>query len=105
MWKLRGKRSIYQTTTLRKIRRVTSYRGGRSVFTFSLFVCGCRDGRVYATDDYIYQNFSLIRFVASSTSRTQGEDDNDGAAKEKVSRDAESTAPSDLSEQPCLADQ
>ncbi len=104
MWKLRRKRSIYQTTTLRKIRRGTSYRGGKSVFTFSLFVCGCRDGRVYATDDYIYQNFSLSRFVASSTSRTQSEDDHDEAAKGKVSRDAESTALSDSSEQPYLDD-
>ncbi len=105
MWNLRKKRSIYQTTILRKIRRVTSYRSGKSVFIFSLFVGGCRDGRVYATDDDVYQNFSLSRFVASSTSRAQGEGDHDGAATGKVSRDAESTAPSDLSEQPCLADQ
>ncbi len=104
MWNLRRKRIIYQTTILRKIRRVTSYRSGKSEFVFSLFACACRDGRVYASDDYFYQNFNLSRFVASSTSRAQGEDDPDGAAKGKVSRDAESTALSDSSEQPYLAD-
>ncbi len=98
------KRIIYQTTILRKIRRVTSYRSGKSVFIFSFFVCGCRDGRVYTTDDYIYQNFSLSQFVVSSTSKTQGEDDHDGAATEKVCRDAEFTTLSDSSEQPYLAD-
>ncbi len=103
-WNLRKKRSTYQTNTLRKVRRVTSYRNSKSAFIFSFFVCGCRDGRVYATDDYVYQNFSLSRFVVSSTSRTQGEDDHDGAAKGKVSLDAESTALSDSSEQPYLAD-
>ncbi len=104
MWILRKKRSIYQTNTLRKIRRVISYLSGKSVFIFSFFVFGCRDERVYATDDYVYQNFSLSRFVVSSTSRTQVKDDHDGAAKGKVSRDAESTALSDSSEQPYLAD-
>ncbi len=91
-------------TTLRKIRRVTSYRNGKSVFIFSPFACGCRDGRVYATDDFVCQNFSLSRFVASSTSGAQGENEHDGTVTGKVCRDAESTTLSDPSEQPYLAD-
>ncbi len=46
----------------------------------------------------------LGKSCVSSTSRTQGEDDHDGAAKGKVSRDVESAALSESSEQPYLAD-